>query len=300
MDNEPLKDPYNLILNVLFLYSQMFISGTFILLFLTTFLTFEESEFISRYDIYLNWLKYFLILNLVLIFIFILYYFLHYKKNKISNNTTYIKFWNKNNFFHFIIFQLMCIIILISEKFSFQFQIIDLLAFITILLLIFRLAHQYTFQYDRLTWRHPTTYGNIIQGTLAIGMVMGLVLYPGTNFYRIFGWLLLIILSTEFLALWNRLKFLSTASQQSRKVVQMMLGSHLPLFGIRFIFGIIMPIVYISWSLFIRKLPLHPVLLMILVGELCDRILFFITSIPTKETIKSINNIKSIQMNKEK
>ncbi len=294
MDNEPLKNSYNQILNVLFLYSQMFISGTFILIFLTTFLTFEESEFMLRYDIYLNWLKYFLILNLVLIFIFILYFFFHYRKNKISNNTTYLKFWNKYNIFHFIIFQLLCIIIIVSEQFSFKFQIINLLAFITILLLIFRLAYQYTFKYNRPTWRHPTTYGNIIQGTFAIGMAMGLVLYPGTNFYRIFGWLLLIILITEFLALWNRMKFLSAASQQSRKVVQMTLGTHLPLFGIRFIFGIIMPIVYLCWSLLIRKLPLHPVLLMILVGELCDRILFFITSIPAKETIKSINDMKSI------
>ena len=72
----------------------------------------------------------------------------------------------------------------------------------------------------------------------------------------------------------------------------MLLGSHIALFGVRFIFGLIMPLVYIVWVLFISNLSLLPIILMIFVGELSERILFFITAIDqTQITYKSNENI---------
>ena len=57
----------------------------------------------------------------------------------------------------------------------------------------------------------------------------------------------------------------------------MMLGSHIALFAVRFILGLVMPLVYLIWVMFISNLSLLPIMLMIFVGELSERILFFIT-----------------------
>jgi hypothetical protein len=90
---------------------------------------------------------------------------------------------------------------------------------------------------------------------------------------------LLIVLILESLTIWGRFRFLSKSNTLTQKTVRMLLGSHFALFGVRFIFGLIMPIVYLFWILFISpNIAFHPIILMVGVGELSERVLFFITS----------------------
>lgn len=281
MSQNPSVNPYHQIPYVLFLFGKMFVIGTYSVCFLTTFLTFEQSDFSLRFDIYIKWIPYLVLMSIISGSPLFLYQKLVSRKGQL-NNILFIPFFSKRNEIYFLMgIEILWISIVVSVKYNLSFEILHFITFIYSLFIILRMAYRLTFMTDRPSWQHPTTAGSLVEGTFALGIVMGLILFKEKNLQSLFEWLLLIILVLEGLTIWNRFKFLHTKSAETRMAIQMMLGSHLTLFGVRFIFGIIMPLVYIIWGLFIRDLPPHPLLLMILVGELAERILFFMTAQPT-------------------
>lgn len=281
MSQNPSVNPYHQIPYILFLFGKMFVIGTYSICFLTTYLTFEQPDFDLRFIVYIKWIPYLILISIISGLPLILYQKLFSRKGKL-NNILIIPFFSKRKEIYFLFgIEILWIIIILSERFNLSFEILHFVTFIYSLFVILHMAYQLTFITDRPSWQHPTTAGSLVEGTFAMGIVMGLILFKGINLQSLFEWLLLIILVLEGLTIWNHFKFLSTKSSETRRAIQMMLGSHLTLFGIRFIFGIIMPLVYIIWTLFIRDLPPHPILLMILVGELAGRILFFMIAQPT-------------------
>lgn len=281
MSQNPSVNPYHQIPYVLFLFGKMFVIGTYSVFFLTTYLTFEQSEFGLRFNVYIKWIPYLILISITSGLPLLIYQKLVSIKGQL-NNILLIPFFSKRKGIYFLFgIEILWIIIILSVKFNLSFEILHFITFIYSLFFILRMAYRLTFMTDRSSWQHPTTAGSLAEGTFALGIIMGLILFKGKNLQYLFEWLLLIILVLEGLTIWNRFKFLSTKSAETRRAIQMMLGSHLTLFGVRFIFGIIMPLVYIIWTLFIRDLPPHPLLLMILVGELVERILFFMTAQPT-------------------
>ena len=163
------------------------------------------------------------------------------------------------------------------------FELLNFFIFLLAASSILGIARTFSVKSKYDSWNHPTTAGGIIEGTISLGTIAGLWAFAGTD---------LSILVFEILTLWARFRYLSRWSYLTQETLQMLLGSHIALFGVRFIFGLIMPLVYIVWVLFISNLSLLPIILMIFVGELSERILFFITAIDqTQITYKSNENI---------
>jgi hypothetical protein len=280
MSQNPSVNPYHQIPYVLFLFGKMLVIGTYLVFFLTTYLTFEQSYFGLRFDVYIKWIPYLILISIISGLPLIIYQKLVSQKWQLSNSLL-MPFFSKRKEIHFLFgIEILWIIIILSVKFNVSFEVLHFITFIYSLLFILRIAYRLTIITDQPSWQHPTTAGSVVEGTFALGICMSLILFIEKNLQSIYEWLLLIILVLEGLTIWGRFKFLSTKNAETRRTIQMMLGSYLTLFGVRFIFGIVMPVVYIMWTLLIRDLPPHPLLLMILVGELSERILFFITAQP--------------------
>jgi hypothetical protein len=172
----------------------------------------------------------------------------------------------------------LILLLIVLEILDLQIKSLNLFTLLYSIFLILRIANHYASQNKLPVWNHPTTYGSLIQGTLVLGAGLCLILYSNPNIINTLGWLLLIVLVLQGLTIWTRFRYLGRSSSLTRRAIEMILGSYLALFGVRFIFGLVMPVVYLIWSLIIKPLPLHPISLMVFVGELSERILFFITS----------------------
>ena len=159
-------------------------------------------------------------------------------------------------------------------------KILYFFSFLAAFYSLLSISRQYALSAVRPAWRHPTSAGSLFEGALALGAAAGLWVYVNTPLKQSFAWLLIIVLLFEGLTMWSRFKFLSRTNRITHRAVVMMLGSHLMLFGVRFIFGMVMPLIYLLWSLLFSPLPLRPVVMMVGVGELSERILFFITALP--------------------
>jgi hypothetical protein len=171
------------------------------------------------------------------------------------------------------------LVILIVKYLEIDLNLVSFLVFLGAVTYLFHLAQYYTFSLNRPSWQHPTTAGAIIEGSAILGLSIALWRFKDANLQNMLLFTLLIILILEGLTLWARFRFLSKSNAMTQKTVRMLLGTHLALFGVRFIFGLIMPLVYLSWILFISQdIPFHPIILMVGVGELSERVLFFITS----------------------
>ncbi len=268
--------PYRELPHILFSFGEMFTIGSISCLFLTAYLTFDDTLFFQRISIYHSWLKFFWLIGLAGLSIFIIS--LRVISGGIPANEQQSNYLNKREIFIFTIFLTLSGIVIGAHYLAYPIDVINFIAFLAGIFVLFSVAKQYTFAYDRPAWKHPTTAGMFIQGAVTTGSAMGLWIYDDTRLQGIFLWVLIITLVLEALTIWNRLRYLNRASAATRQTVTMILGSHLMLFGVRFIFGIVMPLVYLLWFRFISTLPLNPVVIMILVGELSDRILFFVTS----------------------
>lgn len=277
MTKQNLSSPYSHLLHIILQFSQMATIGIFITFFLTTYLTFDNSFFAARLRIYSDSLLYLWLISLLASLMA-----LNFRKREIQNavdieNDIPQFYFNREDLLYHV-FMILLTIILILKYLAVNFQILNFLTFLAATLAILNIARYYSINSKRETWNHPTTAGSIVEGTILLGASMGLWSYTGGDLQNVFGWIILITLLFEMLTIWSRFRFLSRHSTITQFSLQMMLGSHLALFGVRFIFGIIMPFVYLIWVLFVSDIPLHPVILMIFVGELSERILFFITA----------------------
>lgn len=275
-DKQYQNQPFSDLPHILYLLGQMTLIGIYLIFFLITYLTFNDQLFKIRYTIFSQSVKTQFFLGLILL-VGILWV-----KKKTVPVQDFGRNENRNEvmglFYGILALLILSLWLLISGR---SFHLLHLLLFFLFLIFLWIFARGYGFSLTRPAWNHPTSSGGIIQGTLAIGLCIALLTFhESTLQMKIACWLLLLIL-LRILTLWSRFRFLRKHSPYTRSALKVILGSHLVLFGIRFIFGLMMPLVYLSWKMILSPLlPIQPAALMILVGEVSETILFFISSPP--------------------
>jgi len=277
MEEKSLSTPYQQLPAILFLFFETVTLGAFLALFLAAYLTFDEPLFDQRHAIFISRIKYFLFTGF-----FFLIFGLRWNqwlkgKDKTLRAVTGI---HPNEIIFFGGFLMISALAVFQPNLGIQLKILYFFSFLAGVYSLLSISRQYALSVLRPAWRHPTSAGSIFESAVALGAAIGLWVYANTPLEHSFSWVLLIILLFEGLTLWSRFKFLSRANVITHQAVVMMLDSHLMLFGVRFIFGMVMPLIYLLWTMFVAELPLRPVVMMIGVGELSERILFFITAFP--------------------
>ena len=276
--------------DILLLFSQMLTTGVYSTFFLTTYLTFEDAIFQQRLNFYYHSLSYIFLTGIIFFGLALFYQYRNSPETKDDAEEEPPKKSKSSRLYLYFLAGLLVQIILYFLVAG--FELLNFFIFLLAASSILGIARTFSVKSKYDSWNHPTTAGGIIEGTISLGTIAGLWAFAGTDLSRVFAWIILIILVFEILTLWARFRYLSRWSYLTQETLQMLLGSHIALFGVRFIFGLIMPLVYIVWVLFISNLSLLPIILMIFVGELSERILFFITAIDqTQITYKSNENI---------
>ena len=282
--------PYAKLPDILLLFSQMLTTGVYSTFFLTTYLTFEDAIFQQRLNFYYHSLSYIFLTGIIFFGLALFYQYRNSPETKDDAEEEPPKKSKSSRLYLYFLAGLLIQIILYFLVAG--FELLNFFIFLLAASSILGIARTFSVKSKYDSWNHPTTAGGIIEGTISLGTIAGLWAFAGTDLSRVFAWIILIILVFEILTLWARFRYLSRWSYLTQETLQMLLGSHIALFGVRFIFGLIMPLVYIVWVLFISNLSLLPIILMIFVGELSERILFFITAIDqTQITYKSNENI---------
>ncbi|HFE64148.1 MAG TPA: hypothetical protein ENK14_07005 [Caldithrix sp.] len=278
MNQNQVTSPYRELPKIIFSFSQMLVIGAFVALFLAAYLTFDSRLFAQRIEIYHRGILYLWLIGLF--GALQLYFFSRRQPDAARNLWGRISVFEEDNDVSYGVFLLIFTVVIISGFFQFRFKVLQFALFLAAIYTLLHKAQVFTFTTERPSWQHPTTAGGIIQGATALSCVTGMWAYPDSPLQPVFVWVLLVVLFLEILTIWSRFRFLSQTNIATHQTAMMMLGSHLTLFGVRTIFGIIMPFIYLLWVLFIAKLPLHPVILMVFIGELSERILFFVTALP--------------------
>jgi hypothetical protein len=281
MESYSNPSPYSKLPDILLLFSQMLITGVYSTFFLTTYLTFEDSIFQKRLKFYYYSLV-FIFLTGFIVFALALF-FQHHNSRKMNDDTGEERpkgFSSSRLYLYFLSGLLLQIILYLFIN---GFELLNFLILLLAISSILGIARAFSLKTKFDSWNHPTTAGGIIEGTISLGAITGLWAYATTDLSRVFAWIILITLIFEILNLWTRFRYLSRWSYLTQETLKMLLGSHITLFAVRFVFGLIMPLIYLLWVLFISNLSLLPIILMILVGELSERILFFITVVERSE-----------------
>ncbi len=290
MEQHSNPSPYAKLPDILLLFSQMLITGVYCTFFLTTYLTFEDSFFQQRLNFYYHSLLYIFLTGLIIFALTLFFLFRNSEKAKDDTSNEPPKWFSGSMLYLYFLLGLLLQIILFFLING--FELLNFLIFLLAVSSILGIARSYSLKSKPDSWNHPTTAGGIIEGTISLGAITGLYAFAGTDLSRVFTWIILIILIFEILTLWARFRYLSRWSYLTQETLKMLLGSHIALFGVRFIFGLIMPLVYIVWVLFISNLSLLPIILMVFVGELSERILFFITVVDQSQiTTQSRENV---------
>ncbi|MFN2127800.1 MAG: hypothetical protein ACK2TU_08075 [Anaerolineales bacterium] len=290
MESHSNPSPYAKLPDILLLFSQMLTTGVYSTFFLTTYLTFEDAIFQQRLNFYYHSLTYIFLTGIIFFGLSLFYQYRNSPETKDDAEEEPPKKSKSSRLYLYFLAGLLIQIILYFLVAG--FELLNFFMFLLAASSILGIARTFSVKSKYDSWNHPTTAGGIIEGTISLGTIAGLWAFAGTDLSRVFAWIILIILVFEILTLWARFRYLSRWSYLTQETLQMLLGSHIALFGVRFIFGLIMPLVYIVWVLFISNLSLLPIILMIFVGELSERILFFITAIDqTQITYKSNENI---------
>ena len=290
MESHSNPSPYAKLPDILLLFSQMLTTGVYSTFFLTTYLTFEDAIFQQRLNFYYHSLSYIFLTGIIFFGLALFYQYRNSPETKDDAGEEPPKKSKSSRLYLYFLAGLLVQIILYFLVAG--FELLNFFIFLLAASSILGIARTFSVKSKYDSWNHPTTAGGIIEGTISLGTIAGLWAFAGTDLSRVFAWIILIILVFEILTLWARFRYLSRWSYLTQETLQMLLGSHIALFGVRFIFGLIMPLVYIVWVLFISNLSLLPIILMIFVGELSERILFFITAIDqTQITYKSNENI---------
>ena len=290
MESHSKPSPYAKLPDILLLFSQMLTTGVYSTFFLTTYLTFEDAIFQQRLNFYYHSLTYIFLTGIIFFGLALFYQYRNSPETKDDAEEEPPKKSKSSRLYLYFLAGLLIQIILYFLVAG--FELLNFFIFLLAASSILGIARTFSVKSKYDSWNHPTTAGGIIEGTISLGTIAGLWAFAGTDLSRVFAWIILIILVFEILTLWARFRYLSRWSYLTQETLQMLLGSHIALFGVRFIFGLIMPLVYIVWVLFISNLSLLPIILMIFVGELSERILFFIAAIDqTQITYKSNENI---------
>lgn len=271
------EKPYAQLPAILFLFIQMLSLGIYSIFFLITFSTFEPEPFAARSTLFYQSVQGILAIGGLSLILLALLEFLG---PRLSAKNVFLELpQGKAETGWYIIFLFGQLFILILKYVALDLHVLSFIVFLGTLVYIFYLAQIYTFAPLRPSWNNPTTAGGIIQGTAVLGISLALWLFRDQDLQNLLCIILFVILLLEVLTLWSRFRFLSRTNTITQDSVKMLLGSHLALFGVRFIFGLIMPLVYLVWLIFIsQNIPFHLVILMVGVGELSERVLFFITS----------------------
>jgi hypothetical protein len=290
MESHSNPSPYAKLPDILLLFSQMLTTGVYSTFFLSTYLTFEDAIFQQRLNFYYHSLTYIFLTGIIFFGLSLFYQYRNSRETKDDAEEEPPKKSKSSRLYLYFLAGLLIQIILYFLVSG--FELLNFFIFLLAASSILGIARTFSLKSKYDSWNHPTTAGGIIEGTISLGTIAGLWAFAGTDLSRVFAWIILIILVFEILTLWARFRYLSRWSYLTQETLKMLLGSHIALFGVRFIFGLIMPLVYIVWVLFISNLSLLPIILMIFVGELSERILFFITAIDqTQITYKSNENI---------
>jgi hypothetical protein len=290
MESHSNPSPYAKLPDILLLFSQMLTTGVYSTFFLITYLTFEDAIFQQRLNFYYHSLTYIFLTGIIFFGLALFYQYRNSPETKDDADEEPPKKSKSSRFYLYFLAGILIQIILYFLVAG--FELLNFFIFLLAASSILGIARTFSLKSKYDSWNHPTTAGGIIEGTISLGTIAGLWAFAGTDLSRVFAWIILIILLFEILTLWARFRYLSRWSYLTQETLKMLLGSHIALFGVRFIFGLIMPLVYIVWVLFISNLSLLPIILMIFVGELSERILFFITAIDqTQITYKSNENI---------
>ncbi len=266
--------PFSQLPGIAFAFLKTTLSGGFLTFFLITFLTFEDPQFTRRFAVYQKWFLGFWLVGITVLLFWYLFF------HRFSEKRKALAFPVDEEFRGLLWFVLGQSLILLAGMVNFRPPVLDFLLFLLALGLLLRRAQVYAFFRERPSWYHPTTAGNVIQAEAATGISLAFLGFPESELQHVLAVVLVVVLALELLTTWSRLRYLNRASPVTRQTVVMTLGSHLMLFAVRFIFGIIMPLVYLLWYLLISPLSLAPLPVMVLVGELSERILFFITAPP--------------------
>ena len=275
MEQHSNPSPYTKLPNILLLFSQILTTGVYSSFFLTTYLTFEDSIFQKRLNFYYHSLVFIFFIGFI---VSTLALFFQYHNSRKANDDTSEeppKWFNSSRLYLYFLSGLLLQIIL--YLFINGFELLNFVIFLLAVGSILGIARTFSLKTKFDSWNHPTTAGGIIEGTISLGAIAGLWAFATTDLSRVFAWIILITLIFEILTLWSRFRYLSRCSYPTQETLKMMLGSHIALFAVRFILGLVMPLVYLIWVMFISNLSLLPIMLMIFVGELSERILFFIT-----------------------
>ncbi len=277
MQEKALTTPYRQLPAILFLFVETLTIGVFLALFLAAYLTFDEIRFDQRHAIFISRMKYVLPVG----FLFLLFAdrWNGWLRKK-DETLLAVEGIHPNEILFFGGFLLISVLAVFQSILGIRVKILYFFSFLAALYALLSISRQYSLSPIRPAWRHPTSAGSVFEAALALGAAAGLWAYAGSSLEQSFAWLLVIILLFEGLTLWSRFNFLSRTDIVTHQAVAMMLNTHLMLFGVRFIFGMVMPLIYLLWSMLVTPLPPRPVVMMIGVGELSERILFFITAFP--------------------
>lgn len=140
--------------------------------------------------------------------------------------------------------------------------------------LILRLGYL-LFDANILAWRHPTTSGFVvISGFVLAG---GVTIMQGEFIEYIDAILtgLAALLIIELFILFARFRFLTHSDQNMRGIAERLLGTHILIFGGFIISGIFIPLVLIFYSMLVQPVSDHGIAVLVMVGAVCERYLFF-------------------------
>lgn len=264
-------NPYRQLPQILFSFGQQLTIGAYSVSFLSAYFTFNEVLFVKRQSLFLKYLP--AVWAVALLITGIRFFYLRREVMSEAERSV-----SRREFNNFAVFLAGLTVAGLLQIVQLNFKFIYLAVFLAAIYSLSKNMHLITFESRRPAWLHPTTAGLLLQGTIALACICGLAVFGQSPVSLLFSWTLLVVLLLEALTIWSRFRFLSRTSLQTRHAAEMMLGTHLTLFGIRFIFGVAMPLVFLVWSLLFAPLPWHPVILMVAVGELSERILFYITA----------------------
>ena len=175
-----------------------------------------------------------------------------------------------------LIYLLFCLINYILYVTGYHINLLNLLAFIFGIYILLKWAG--VFFYSKLPgWYHPTTFGSFVITAALSGIT--LINLVGIIDFIENGWkiVLLTLLIFDLLILYARFRYLSTAGPATIQKARELMGSHLLFFGTRIIIGIFMPLIFILYSLLIGNKDIEGVAVLILVGLLLNKYLFFRT-----------------------
>lgn len=195
--------------------------------------------------------------------------------------------YSKNYHFNYIIFRRHILYLIGVLVFSFlnyilyifnlHQNIFELINFIFVVLCLQQLSKLFYIK-EKATWFHQTTIGAFYISAILLGIsqliLFELITYPFTGY----AYSLLVVLTIEILRIFMRFKYLTKFNYETNQIARLLLGKYGIYFGVRVIVGIFMPVVYTFYALYTNDKLIMGVGVLLVIGELLERILFIYLS----------------------